>query len=65
MTTFFERKHIHKAKPWQLLLNVFTFPLFMCTYIPLIVAALFLKVDWVPTQHNLSMTLDDVVGEAR
>ena len=65
VTTFFERKHIHKAKPWRLLLNVFTFPLFMCTYIPLIVAALFLKVDWVPTQHNLSMTLDDVVGEAR
>ena len=29
--------------------NLFTFPLFMFTYVPLTVAALFLKVDWVPT----------------
>ena len=29
----------------------------------LIVAALFLKVDWVPTPHSLSLTLDEVVGE--
>ena len=34
----------------------------MFTYIPITVAALFLKVDWVPTPHSVSVTLDDVVG---
>ncbi len=63
LTTFFERKHIHCQKRWRVVANLFTFPLFMFTYIPLIVAALFLKVDWVPTPHSLSLTLDDVVGE--
>lgn len=63
-TMVFERKHIHCKSHLRILLNVFTFPLFMLTYIPLIVAALFLKVDWVPTPHSISLTLDDVVGKA-
>ncbi len=62
-TTVLERRHIHCGKRWRVVLNIFTFPLFMFTYIPLIVAALFLKVDWVPTPHSLSLTLDEVVGE--
>lgn len=63
-TMVFERKHIHCKSHLRILLNVFTFPLFMLTYIPLIAAALFLKVDWVPTPHSISLTLDDVVGKA-
>lgn len=64
LTTVFEYKHIHCPQRWRIVLNLFTFPIFMFTYIPLIVAALFLKVDWVPTPHSLALTLDDVVGEA-
>lgn len=63
-TMVIERRHIHCKSHLRILLNVFTFPLFMLTYIPLIVAALFLKVDWVPTPHSISLTLDDVVGKA-
>ena len=63
-TMIIERKHIHCKSHLRILLNIFTFPLFMLTYIPLIVAALFLKVDWVPTPHSISLTLDDVVGKA-
>ena len=63
-TMIIERRHIHCKSHLRILLNVFTFPLFMLTYIPLIVAALFLKVDWVPTPHSISLTLDDVVGKA-
>ena len=63
-TVIVERKHVHCTSKLRILLNVFTFPLFMVTYIPLIVGALFLKVDWVPTPHSLSLTLDEVVGEA-
>ena len=63
-TTFIERKHIHCSKRWRIVTNLFTFPLFMLTYIPITVAALFLKVDWIPTPHNVSVTLDEVVSEA-
>lgn len=63
LTTLIERKHIHCPKKWRVIANLFTFPLFMFTYIPITVAALFLKVDWVPTPHSVSVTLDEVVGE--
>ena len=63
LTTVIERKHIHCAQRWRIVANLFTFPIFMFTYIPMIVAALFLKVDWVPTPHSIALTLDDVVGE--
>ncbi|MDY4040546.1 MAG: glycosyltransferase family 2 protein [Collinsella sp.] len=64
-TTVFERKHIHCPARWRVVANLFTFPLFMFTYIPLTVTALFLKVDWIPTPHDVSVTLDQVVEGAR
>jgi len=65
MTTVVEWKHIHCPKRWRIFANLFTFPLFMFTYVPLTVAALFLKVDWVPTPHDVSVTLDEVLEGAR
>ena len=64
-TTVTERKHIHCPQRWRVIANLFTFPLFMFTYIPLTVAALFLKVDWVPTPHDVSVTLDQVLDGAQ
>ncbi len=64
-TTFTEFKHIHCPQKWRLVTNLFTFPLFMFTYIPLTLAALFLKVDWVPTPHDVSVTLEEVVEGVR
>ena len=63
VTVIAERSHFHCTKKWRFVANIFTFPIFMLTYIPINVAALFLKVDRVPTAHNVSMTLDDVVKE--
>ena len=65
ITTVTERKHIHCPQRWRVLANLFTFPLFMFTYIPLTVAALFLKVDWVPTPHDVSVTLEQVMEGAK
>ena len=65
LTTIFEYKHIHCAQKWRLVTNLFTFPIFMFSYIPITVAALFLKVDWVPTQHAVSVTLDEVMQGAK
>ena len=64
ITTISERKHIHARKKWRVVTNVFTFPIFMLTYVPIAVAALFMKVEWVPTKHDIAVTFDDVVGSA-
>ena len=40
------------GKVWKKLLYVFTFPLFMFTYIPLSFAALFCRVTWKPIPHT-------------
>lgn len=64
-TTITECKHIHCPQKWRIFTNLFTFPLFMFTYVPLTVAALFLKVDWVPTPHDVSVTLDEVLDGAK
>lgn len=64
-TTITEWKHIHCPQKWRIFTNLFTFPLFMFTYVPLTVAALFLKVDWVPTPHDVSITLDEVLDGAK
>ena len=35
-------------------LSVFTFPIFMFTYIPVSFAALFVKVEWKPIRHTVT-----------
>ena len=62
ITTISERSHIHAKKKWRVFTNLFTFPLFMMTYIPITVVALFKKVEWVPTKHDVVVNVDDVVG---
>lgn len=64
LTTVCERKHIHARKKWRVFTNLFTFPLFMLSYIPITVAALFKKVEWIPTKHDIAVDFDDVVGES-
>ena len=65
LTTVLERKQIHCKSKVRIVTNLFTFPLFMFTYLPITVAALFLKVDWVPTPHGVSVTLDQVLDGAK
>lgn len=42
------------------ILAIFTFPLFMLTYIPISIVALFKKVEWKPIKHNITTSLDDL-----
>lgn len=65
ITTISERKHIHcrKGRRWRIFTNLFTFPLFMMTYIPITVAALFMKVEWVPTKHTVSISASDIAAQ--
>ena len=63
ITTISERDHIHAKKRWRVISNLFTFPIFMMSYIPITVAALFKKVEWIPTKHDIAVDVDDVVGD--
>ncbi len=47
-----------KAKPWQKVIFLPAFPLFMFTYIPITVCALFQKVEWKPIAHKSTAQLD-------
>ncbi len=42
------------------LLYLLSFPLFMMTYLPISVAALFGRVEWTPIRHSVSKTLEEV-----
>ena len=64
ITTVSERSHIHAKKRWRVVTNLFTFPVFMMTYVPITVAALFKKVEWIPTKHDIAVDLSDVVQDA-
>ncbi len=42
--------------------HLFTFPLFMMTYLPVSVAALLCKAEWKPIRHSVSKTLEEVIS---
>ena len=51
VTTITEWKNIH-ATVSQKLISMFTFPLFMFTYVPISLAALVRRVEWKPIYHG-------------
>jgi len=57
-----EWKQIRCSAPRKIL-SFFTFPLFMMTYIPISVQALFAKVEWKPIEHNVAISLDDLIQD--
>ena len=63
ITTITERGHIHAKKRWRVLTNLLTFPIFELSYIPINVVALFKKVEWVPTRHDIAVDVSDIVGD--
>ena len=59
ITTLTEWKNIN-AKTYKKIFYIFTFPVFMFTYIPISIAALFKKVKWEPISHTIIKSLNDV-----
>ena len=55
ITTVTEWHRIH-ATTAQKLVYTLTFPLFMLTYLPISLAALFMKVEWKPIHHSVNLT---------
>jgi cellulose synthase/poly-beta-1,6-N-acetylglucosamine synthase-like glycosyltransferase len=59
ITTLTEWKSIY-CSSWKKIAYAFTFPVFMFTYIPISVVALFSDVEWKPIAHTVVKSLDDV-----
>lgn len=62
ITTISEWKNIYCSTPKNIL-YAFTFPLFMLTYLPICIVALFRPVKWEPIVHDRVRTLREVRGE--
>ncbi len=42
------------------IISAFTFPIFMMTYVPISIVALFKHVEWEPISHNVSKSVDEI-----
>ena len=62
LTTATEGKKMHMT-PLHRFTNLFTFPVFMLSYVPLALVAAVKKVDWVPTRHTISKTLSEIQAQ--
>ncbi len=58
VTTITEWKQIHTSA-FKKVFYAFTFPLFMFTYIPISVAAIFMKVEWKPIEHSIRISANE------
>ena len=63
ITTVSEWKQIHTS-PVKKIFYAFTFPLFMFTYIPISVAAIFMKVEWKPIEHKIKTSAAELKRSA-
>lgn len=62
ITTITEWGQIHCSKIKRVL-YLFTFPIFMLTYVPIAIVALFKKVEWKPITHTVSKSLSEICSE--
>lgn len=63
LTTITEWDQIH-ARTIDKIKYIPTFPIYMLTYAPIAVIAMFRKVEWSPIKHTMSMSVQDVVNDA-
>ncbi|MEG0477154.1 MAG: glycosyltransferase family 2 protein [Raoultibacter sp.] len=63
LTTFTEWDNIHSTTGKKVR-YMFTFPLFMLTYIPIALVALVKKAKWKPIQHSISVNVEEFSGAA-
>lgn len=59
LTTITEWKKI-KSTPAKKIFYTFTFPLFIFTYVPIALVALFKKIEWKPINHTIVKSVDEV-----
>jgi hypothetical protein len=64
LTTITEWKQIH-ARTIDKIRYIPMFPIYMLTYAPIAVIAMFKKVEWTPIKHTINVSVQDILDEAR
>lgn len=59
ITTISEWKKIHTSAKKKILYT-FTFPIFIFTYVPIAIVALFRKIEWTPIKHSVAKTIEEI-----
>ncbi|WMJ75761.1 glycosyltransferase family 2 protein [Sedimentibacter sp. MB35-C1] len=59
ITTVSEWKNINST-PWNKVKYMFTFPIFIFTYIPISIVALCKKIEWKPITHSIAKSIEEV-----
>jgi len=59
VTTVTEWRQIH-SRTWKKIIYMFTFPLYVFTYIPISIVALFKKIQWVPIRHDIAKSAGEI-----
>lgn len=60
LVTMITEHKVIRAKRREKVRSVFTYPLFMITYCPIAIVAIFKKVEWTPIPHTVEATIDDL-----
>lgn len=59
ITTITEWKKIH-CESRKKIFYIFTFPIFIFTYVPISIVALFKNVEWKPIRHTIAKNIDEI-----
>ena len=59
ITTITQWKRI-RTSSWKKVVSTLTFPIFMATYVPITICALFGKVEWKPIKHRAVMSVQEL-----
>ncbi len=59
LTTISEWNQI-KTTTFKKIFYTFTFPIFIFTYVPISIVALFKKIEWKPITHSIAKTIEEV-----
>ena len=61
ITTATEWRNIH-CRSWKKLAYLFSFPLFMLSYIPIVIQSLFVTPEWTPIRHTRNLNVRQIQG---
>lgn len=59
ITTITEWKQINSSS-WNKIKYMFSFPIFIFTYVPISIVALFRKIEWKPITHSIVKSIEEV-----
>ena len=62
ITTLSEWNRIY-CSPQKKIMYLFTFPLFMFTYLPISIVAVFKKINWKPIPHSVVVSANQIKGQ--